>query len=317
MFEKGFDLAYGPSGSGKSTWICDIAEYIWLTKKKRTRVYIGDGGAQTYEARGLVEDGIVEMFQYNDRDYPFTIVQQITEGYWPADLKDPDSPLVAPGKKEFEEIGLWVFEGLTVMGEYIMGSTKGALAERAARGEKIGQDSPINVIDPSGLKFGGNAMAHFGFGQRRITDAIQRSKALPGFVMWTAHEQASEDRDNGNEKIIGPASVGKAMTAKTALWFANTLHFTTATKKVKKKDATTGKEVDVYETERRVYTREHADPDGVVFTRYLANSRVATYRGGGKVINPMPEYLTPPDPIRFYEIVEEAKNKSREGRMAA
>jgi hypothetical protein len=317
-YEKGFDLAYGPSGSGKTKSLMDLAEFIHITTGKRTRWYIGDGGRATIDASGLVEDNIVEVWDYNNRPYPLTVIQQMTEGYWPEDTEDPKSKLIAPGVKEFQEVGMWVFEGLYVVSEFIMGSAPGALADRASKGEKIGQDSPVNVTDPSGLKFGGNPMAHYQFAQRRVTDAIQRTKALPGYKAWTSHETMAEDKDNGNEKLIGPGGPGRAMTPKLPLWFANTFHFTTATKKVKKKDPSTGKDVDVYETERRVYTREHGDPDGTVYIKYLANSRVATHKDAkGNIVNPMPEYLSPPDLLKFYEIVETSKAKAREGRKTA
>ena len=313
--EKGFDLSYGASGAGKTKWAMDIADYIHAMTGKKSRWYIGDGGLATIEASGLIDDGIVEVFNYNERDWPLSIIQQITEGYWPEHLDDPESPLIAPGKKEFAEVGMWTFEGIYVMGEYIMGSMRGGLADRASRGEKLGQDAPFTITEGSGsekMSFGGNSMAHFGFGQRRIIDAIQRSKALPGFVQWTSHEQAAEDKDNGGEKIIGPAAVGNKLTPKLALWFSNTIHHTTATKKSKVTDPTTQKQSDVYTVERRAYTRDHGDPDGTVFTKSIANSRVATYVDDkGNVINPMPEFLYPADPLRFYEIVTEAKDRAR------
>ena len=313
-YEKGFDLAYGASGSGKTKALLDAAEAIHVATGKKTRWFVGDGGRATIDASGLVEDGIVEVWEYNNRPYPLTVLQQMTEGYWPEDTEDPKSLLKAPDIKVYESVGAWIFEGLYVVSEFVMGSAPGALAERASRGEKIGQDSPVNVTDPSGLKFGGNPMAHYQFAQRRIVDAIQRSKALPGYKAWTTHETTAEDKDNGNEKVIGPAGPGRAMTPKLGLWFGNFWHFTTATKAVKKRDPVTGKEATSYENERRMYTKDHGDPDGTVYIKYLANSRVATFREGGKIVNPMPEYLNPPDILKFYEVVEQAKTKARASR---
>jgi hypothetical protein len=304
-----FELVYGKSGTAKTTWWMTIAEELFRLTGQTTRLYIGDGGLATVEDAGLMEDKIVEACVFNERDWPFTTVRQISQGAWP-NAKNELVPLAQSGA---DNVGLWVFEGLTVMSDYIMGSAKGGLADRAGKGEKIGQDSPIMVQDPSGEKFGGNAMAHWNFAQRRIIDAIQASKALPGFVIWTAHERAAEDKEDGNEKIIGPAAAGKALTAQLPLWFGNTIHMTTATKKVKQKDPATGKDVDQYIVERRAYTRDHADPDGTVFVKYLANTRCPLVNGK----NPMPEYLSPPDPLRFYAILKEAKDARREARSAA
>lgn len=321
-YEQQFDLLYGPSGAGKTRALLDAAEFVHRMTGKKTRWYVGDGGRATVDASGMVEDGIIDIWDYATQTYPLTVVQRMTEGYWPVDVQDPKSKLIAPTPQTVNEIGMWVFEGLYVVSEYIMGSTTGALADRAARGEKIGQDSPVQVIDPNeegkagaGLKFGGNPMAHYQFAQRRIVDAIQRTKSLPGYKAWTTHEVQAEDKENGGEKIVGPAGPGRAMTPKIPLWFANTFHLTTATKKTKQKDLATGAEVATFEMERRMYTRDHADPDGTVFVKNIANTRVATHRDAkGNIVNPMPLFLAPPDILKFYGMVEEAKTQARAGR---
>jgi hypothetical protein len=303
------ELVYGKSGSGKTTWWMTMAEDIFKRTGKTTRLYIGDGGFATVDGAGLVEDGIVEAFHFNNVAWPLTTVRHMGRGYWPNDK----GVLVPPEPEALAKVGLFVFEGLTVMSDYVMGSITGGLADRASKGEKIGQDSPVMVKDPSGETYGGNAMAHFMVGQGRIREVVQLTSTLPGRVIWTAHEKAAEDKDDGNEKIIGPAAVGKALTATIPGWFGNTIHLTGATKKVRAKDAATGKDVDRYEIEKRAYTRDHSDPDGLVFVRCMANARVPLVNGK----QTMPEFLAPPDPLKFYQIIEDAKEAVRASRKIA
>jgi hypothetical protein len=162
-------------------------------------------------------------------------------------------------------------------------------------------------INEGNERFCSNGMGHFGLAQRRIIDIVRACQALPGFVLWTAHERQAEGKDDGDERIIGPDAAGKALVAKIGLWFGNTTHITTAQRKVKKKDPTTDKDVEVLELEGRAYTPDHMDADGTVFTKYLANTRVPLVKNAqGLEENPMPEYLARPDPLRFYRILKEA-----------
>ena len=300
------ELAYGKSRSGKSTWAIALAEHFWVKKGLKTRIYIGDGGSETYESSGLIDEGVIELCQYNIRNNPFATLQFMCEGAWPVDVADPKSKLVSWTPEQIaKEYGLFVYEGLSVAADYMMGDKTGGLADRASKGEKIGQDSPY-ILSEDGLKFGGNPPSHFGFTQRRIIDLIERTRALPlPFVLWTAHERKSEDYDT-RETEFGPDVAGKALTTKIGAYFGNSIHLHPAGKKIKKKDPVTGKDVEQLETEFRAYTRTHYDPDGVTTVKFYANNRMPK-----EFANDMPEYLAPADPIRFYTILEDAKGKKR------
>lgn len=303
-----FELVYGHSGTGKTTWWMPIAEQIYKDTGKKTRLYIGDGGVQTVRDDGLIDDGIVEPFIFTDHPYPFTVCRQMCQGYWPNDKGE----LAKQTPEQLAAVGMFVFEGLTVVADYILGSTRGGLADRAGRGEKIGQDSPVTVSDPSGEKFGGNAMAHWNFAQQRVRECVMLSKALPGFVQWTAHERSAEFKEE-NETIVGPDAAGRSLTPKIPSWFGNTIHLTGATKTVKVKDPVTLKDVTIYEVEKRAYLREHGDPDGRVFIKYLANTRSPVVNGKPT----LPEYLAPPDALKFYSLMAAARKARRAGRVVA
>jgi hypothetical protein len=298
---------YSGSGEGKTTAIIHIIAHVYNTTGKIARVYVGDGSKMTYVESGLVDAGIVQMVDFSMRDYPLTVSQQMCEGFYLQDPQDPMSKLVKSKPEDLAKIGVWVYEGLSVMGAYIMGNTEGGLAARAAKGEKIGQDSPITIVDPSGLKFGGNPMSHYNVAQRQILTNIQRSRAMNGIVLWTAHERFTDSaREEGMDKFIGPDVAGKAMTAWISREFNNTLHFCSVNKPGKMQDQFTGKQAGTIQREYRVYTRDHADPEGLVQVRYRAVNRCP-------LPEMMPDYLVGEEPganiLEFYRIMAEAKKK--------
>jgi hypothetical protein len=320
---KRFGISYGPSGSGKSRWLGILAADIYKRTGKITVVNIGDGGASTYEDMGLVDAGIVKMHHYRDRNWPISVTLQIAEGYIPEDWDDPESKLVPSTPEFMASVGLWIFEGTTVMSEYILGHKKGALAERAGRGEKIGENSPIriqdierdakgNITDGTGITIGGNPPSHYNVVQRHMLSVLERSKSLPGIVWWTGHEKLADDKIDGKQ-IIGPDVGGKALTANIAKQIGYGLHHTTASGVKKVKDPVTGKDINVPVTEYRIYTRDHFEPNGNHYIKYVANGRCPDVKDkDGKPL--MPDYLAgeDADPRVFFDILEQAKRLSAE-----
>jgi hypothetical protein len=294
-------MFYGQSGTAKSENLLQIIRLVAKATGKRARIYVGDGSAATYIDSGLVGAGLVEVFSWEGRDWPISTLDQFAEGYRPADKDDPTSPLVAPTAAELKEIGVWGFEGLSVAGNYIMGDQKGGLAYRAARGEKLGQDTPFAIVEGvlgpggkliagsgPGRTYGGNPLAHYGVAQKRLLGILERSKSLPGeFVVWTAHERSAEDKVT-KETVIGPEAAGGAMTATIQRYFGNTLHHVTAEKRAMVKDDHTGRQVDDLDVEFRIYTRDHISP--TTKAKYKAVTR------GGLSEAEMPLYLTSPVP---------------------
>lgn len=278
-----FELYYGQSGTAKSESAAAVIRKIYEETGKTARVVIGDGSGATYAS--LVAAGIAQMADYTIRDWPMSTMSQFCQGYWPEDVDDPKAKMVPMTPEQHKQLGVYVIEGLSVASNYIMGDKKGGLAERGGRGEKIGQDSPIQIVDldknaqginiPNsgpGMVFGGNPISHYNVAQRRMLGLIEKSKALPGWVIWTAHEKSSEDKIS-NQKMIGPEVAGGALTPTISREFNNTFHFATAEKTAKLPDAHTGKQVDVIDAEYRIYTRDHFRPEGNTFVKYKAVTR--------------------------------------------
>lgn len=289
MNAKRLEMFYGESGTGKSEGAAAIAKQAAEEAGLPSRALIGDGSKATYHDAGLVDAGVMEVFDYTTRPFPLTTFQQIAEGYWPADVTDPTSPMLPLGHKDnpVRRYGAYIFEGLSVGALYVMGDNEGGLSYRSGKGEKIGQDSPVRVGDgtydrlgkfqPSfeGAKeFGANPPSHYGFTQRRMLTYVDRSKVIPAeFVIWTAHQKAVEDKLS-KEIIVGPEVAGDALTRNLQRIFNNTWHFAIATKRVSgKKDEHTQKAVDELDAEYRVYTRDHFDSGGTVQFKFKAVTR--------------------------------------------
>lgn len=305
------DLVYGVSGSGKTTWWLQMAKAVFVATGKRTRWYLGDGGGTTIQVSGatgaLTDDDVslpyVEIMPYSLWDHPLESTQRICEGWWPVDPTDPTSKLQPTTKDEWASIGLVVYEGLSVMSDYIMGDRIGGLAHRMSKGEALNNDVVFKLKDGD-LTFGGNARTHYGFTQRRMLDLIERTRALPCHVGWTAHERKAND-DDTRQSWIGPDVCGNALTIKVGASFGNTIHLHSVKKARKQKDPSTGKEVDIISMERRAYIRSHYDPEAQHFTRYYANTRLP--------IELPPDFMpdwTAPDPVGYYRKLQEGREQA-------
>lgn len=288
---KRFDLYYGGPGSAKTRSLIALVIAMHAQTGLIARVYTGDGSSEMWRNSGLVDKGVVQLMDFAIRSQPFTTAELITEGYMAAEPLDPLCKMIKPTASDLAKVGMWIFEGCAVMGNYMMGDAKGGLSQRAADGENIGGDTNIRINDPKvdgrEFNFGGNSGAHYNLAQRQIHANILRSKALPGVVIWTTHERmddgerggafvkgASAEKTRLGEKLIGPEIVGKALTSIISRDFGNTLHFTTASKKVADgQDPTTGKTAYVDKNDFRIYTTDHFDPDGIVGLKYLAIAR--------------------------------------------
>lgn len=321
---KVFDLWYGFSHKGKSYAMVQLIKRLYSLTKKKSRIYIGDGGVETYYNSGLIEAGILELVEYQDRDYPFSVIDAMVDLWMPENPADPKSKWLPPPKDNLASThALVAFEGLAVMGKYLHGNIKGGLAYRHARGERIGKDvskdEPLLIVDETlpgfseAKKFGGTTVGHYMMSQPFLLSALRRSRKFPGWVIWTSHPVEAADVTEGakagefgkisGKKIVGPELIGKAYTPHLSREFGNTLHFDTATVVEKESDDVTKKQVGNISREYRIYTASHYDPDGNDVIEYLAGNR-------SSVPAMMPDYLTNKDGgiVRFYEILKEAKD---------
>jgi GTPase SAR1 family protein len=304
------ELVYGRSGSGKTSWLLKLARYLYLKTGKRARWYLGDGGGETITCTGWADPGgFIDLWPYIIRNNPMETTQLICEGCWPEEPMNPKTKMIPPTMQDLDEVGLWVFEGTTVMSDYMMGDKEGGLAWRMAKGETLNQDQSFRFKDGD-ILFGGNARTHYGFVQRKMLDLIGRTTRLPGVKYWTAHEVKVDDTEN-REAIFGPDVCGQKLTTRIGGSFGNTIHLHVAHVEKTVTDAVTKKAVKTIEEEFRAYTRTHYDPDGQTQAKYYANTRMDA-RVREAYPDLMTEFLSPADPIRFYGILDQARTREAE-----
>ena len=302
------DLVYGLSQSGKTTFCLQVARYLHQKAGLRSRWYLGDGGGETLRVAGaLGASGFIDVLDYTSRKNPFEVTGLLTSGWWAQDPDDPESPLYKPSIDEMRKIGLIVWEGTTVMSDYLMGDIEGGLRNRMAKGEVMNNDASFRFKD-GGTLIGGNSRTHYGLVQRHMLANIRRSHSVPAVhKYWTGHERRVDEESPGiRQPIIGPDVCGGALTARIGASFGNTIHLDSVDLVKKKKDPKTGKEVEYTEKEYRAYLRTHYDPNGATATRYFAGVRLPDLVQA-KHPDFVPEYLTPPDPVRLFQILDEAE----------
>lgn len=284
------ELFYGHSLKGKSKAIATLVKHLFETTGKKSRLYIGDGGVDTYLNMGLVEAGMLDVCEFGWRSGPSTALRAMSEFHMPNEKEK----WLAPAPDFFETHGLVIYEGATVMRDWFLGD----YSIRVGKGEQIGgvKDSDDTLVmqdiknDNPGLpadfyEHGMTTGLHYTSIYAKIRTAIQKSFKFPGWVIWTAHPTEAPDATAGGrtgdhgkiigKKIIGPDVCGKMQAATISRLFGNTLHFDTAIPTTAlAKDETTQKQIRLIEPEYRIYTRTHNDPDAKEMTEFIAGSRV-------------------------------------------
>src|SRR3990167_7865556 len=205
-------LMYGRTNSGKTAQIGELAEYVFKTTGKKTRLYTADRGG-TITIAPHISLGLVEAVEMGSQD-PWIFLNKAVRGY----VKDEKGKWV-PGNNA--NIGLFAFESLRSFAESLMAS----MAEKAGQNVNIGGGSNVSFsinADGESLKISGSNMAHFGVAQSRITEEVWQSQRLDApYILWTSSVSKDEDTTAAG-KILGPDVIGKALTAEVPRWFSYT-----------------------------------------------------------------------------------------------
>jgi hypothetical protein len=203
-------LLYGRTRAGKSTQIGELAEHVYKTTGKRTRLATADRGGVD-PIRPYIDLGVIEVVEQGDTD-PWIFLNKVVRGYTRSGGK-----WVLDTEKN-KGIGLFAFESMTAFADALMAD----MAKKAAENVNIGGGANISFAasgDGETLKISGSNMAHFGVCQSRIKEEVWTSQRLDAdYILWTASASKDEDPE-ASGKVIGPAVVGKAMTAEVPRWF--------------------------------------------------------------------------------------------------
>lgn len=204
-------LLYGRTNSGKTAQIGVLAEHVFKTTGKRTRLVTADKGGLD-PIMPHVDVGIMDLVAIEQSD-PWIFLNKAVRGY----TRDGNGKWVLD-KARNADIGCYAFESLRGIAEELMLS----MARKAAEGINIGGGSNVSfqvMADGEVLKVSGSNMAHFGVAQARMTEEVWESQKLPcDYLIWTS--SVSKDDDGvSSGKVLGPDVIGKALTAEVPRWF--------------------------------------------------------------------------------------------------
>lgn len=237
-------LMYGKTGSTKTTQIARIAKelrslYMALgMENPMFRLITADSGWGPMD--DIIRspdnpDGFVEALNLELFSDPFGALNALADGRW---LKTVETPtgvqLVFTKETRYPDnvIGTFV-EGLNSIADVL-------LQDHVNQGRKIGQDLsakiPVSaaVEGQPGAKLvyniGAAGQSHYGQVQRFLMmDMFPKFKSLKnesgGSVPWlvfTAHE--AEGSDDFDKKVLGPATIGRAIVGATPQKFQDCLH---------------------------------------------------------------------------------------------
>lgn len=188
-----------------------------------------------------------------------------------------------------EQVGLYVFEGITSGGDWVLE----ALSDRRARKEIHGEQSNIGSFQSGSMMLDGNNRADYSFAQGEVKKWLNASVSIPGMVqrpIWTGLEATNEGKSAAT--MWGPKVPGQAALGEAPQWVADWI----------------GAQVVQVEgkLQHRLYLREYRSEDGLPH-RYKVRATPGS----------MPEYLTDDSGYfsgfslgTYFDLVEQAGKKS-------
>jgi hypothetical protein len=196
-------LMYARSRGGKTSLLAELAEDVQVKLGKKSLVYSIDKGG-TGPLTPYVDLGVVDLVEQQDLD-PWVFLNNAVSGK----VRDAKGKWIPADLSQYGMVG---FESMTGWADALMES----LAEKASNNINIG--GGVNVSfqvsgDGDTVKIGGANQSHYGIVQGRVLKEIWKSQKLAvPYIVWTA-AASKEDDQNAGGKVIGPAVVGKALTA--------------------------------------------------------------------------------------------------------
>lgn len=254
------DCVYGRTGSTKTSQVGHLAEYIYEKYGKVTRLVSADpGGWQSIEH--LVAAGLIEPVQLSLKTpFPLEAITRYAQGWWIG----PDGKLK---QSDLSKVGAYAFEGMSTFSILVMSNLLGRTDINIPGTPK---DS---FVKDDAMRWGFSGMAHYGFIQQRIYEAVTTSNHLPVHkVLWTAHE--TDAKDSAKRQIYGPQIIGEAMTGQCGAWFGAMLHLMPVERSEQVEDPLEkSKKITVIRRVPIMFLREHVDPSDPYKVPYMAKPR--------------------------------------------
>lgn len=216
-------MLYSDSRLGKTTNLYFMVRYIWEKYGLISRVIIGDpGGATPFIDSGMVDDGIVQLFDFSYRQLAIADFRRLSKGYWPItnskgdEYFRSDNYCLTP-KEVWPKIGGYFIDSMTSVGRLLLShcsNQQGGLGFKEAWS-----------YEEDGEVIRGLQQGHYGIVQKEVYMLhAQGFSMLPvKFLGWTALVGKGEDKKDRSSKY-GPQLIGNASTPEIPTWFHDTFH---------------------------------------------------------------------------------------------
>lgn len=258
-------MIYSDSRVGKTTNLYFLVKYLWETYSQISRVIIGDpGGAAPFIDSGMVDEGIVELFDFSYRQLAIADFRRLSRGYWPIlnskgqEFFQTSEHCITPPEK-WAKIGGYFIDSMTSVGRLLIShcsDQEGGLGFKEAWS-----------YEEDGETIRGLQQGHYGIVQKEIYKLHAHGFAMLPIRMlgWTALIGKGEDKRDRSSKY-GPQLVGNASTPEVPTWFNDVFHFDRILESKEENGA-------VVTTEKRVaWFLEH--PDRETSIPYLCGCRL-------------------------------------------
>lgn len=261
-------MIYSDSRVGKTTNLYFLVKYLWEKYNKISRVIIGDpGGATPFIDSGMVDNGIVELFDFSYRQLAIADFRRLAKGYWPTysskgvEYFRSDS-YCETTKEKWETIGGYFIDSMSSVGRLLIShcsDQQGGLGFKEAWS-----------YEEDGETIRGLQQGHYGIVQKEIYKLHAHGFSLLPVQMlgWTALVGKGEDKRDRSSKY-GPQLVGNASTPEIPTWFNDTFHFE---KIIESKEDPNNKGVMIDVEKRVAWFIEH--PDRETGISYLCGPRM-------------------------------------------
>lgn len=222
-----FMLIYGASDTGKTSQLAEIARYLVTRWGWHGRLLTGDSSyAPLVDLIQSPEnpDGKIEAFDLAITTSTLEVVSAVGQGYWPKIVGD-EIRLLKNTPQVNQQVRFMLVEGAAVISQMLMAQmirNKLKIAE-----DVVGSYELTLPIDGSPEKFriteGQGGRAHYNHIHNILRSRLWPAfKALPvEYCIWTSHESKGEDDLNKALVALGPATIGKALVARTTENFAH------------------------------------------------------------------------------------------------
>lgn len=224
-------LIYGGTGSFKTAQLHFLAKYVYRKWGKITQLASCDGGGWK-PLDPDIEAGLIEAWGISAIENPRSIMRKLSQGYWPKIVETAGQRklvLTPPDASTWKRVGCRAHEGLTSTANIIMRDAlnKQMVVAGDQKGERgaISFDEKVNVGDQVVTeKYSFATQGNYMDAQKATYDFACNYRSLPcPYVYMTALEARGEEEDT-KKTIIGPAVIGKAVTAQVGSWVGDLIH---------------------------------------------------------------------------------------------